>query len=287
MIMKTQGGLAMQTELNTQSGMTTKTLIPFLALTFGLTWGIAALLILFPDQIAAIFGEMSISNPLFILAVYSPGFAAVFLVLRQYKLKGLGSFFRRLALWRASWYWWLFLILGIPAIMYAGAALKGTISDPFPFSPWHQVFPALAIALFLGPIEEFGWRGLALPLLHRRFAPFWAGLILGVIWGVWHIPAFLIGGTPQSAWALAPYFAGIIAASIVFTALFNASRGSLLTAVLIHFQMNNPIWPDAQPWDNLLLATAAIIIVWLNRHTMFQRGSGITDILIPEQGDTA
>ena len=261
--------------------MKTKTLIPFLALSFGLTWGIAAILILFYDQVVAIFGEISLTNPLFILAVYSPGFAGVFLVWRHYGIKGLGSFFRRLTLWRASRYWWLFLILGIPAIMYAGAAVKGTISDPFPFSPWYQVLPALVIALFLGPIEEFGWRGLALPLLQRRFTPFWAGLILGVIWAVWHIPAFLIGGTPQSAWSFAPYFAGVIAASVILTALFNDSRGSLLTAVLIHFQMNNPIWPDAQPWDNLLLATAAVIIVWLNRRAMFHRGEGVTDVLMP------
>lgn len=261
--------------------MKTKTLIPFLALSFGLTWGIAAILILFYDQVVAIFGEISLTNPLFILAVYSPGFAGVFLVWRHYGIKGLGSFFRRLTLWRASRYWWLFLILGIPAIMYAGAAVKGTISDPFPFSPWYQVLPALVIALFLGPIEEFGWRGLALPLLQRRFTPFWAGLILGIIWAVWHIPAFLIGGTPQSAWSFAPYFAGVIAASVILTALFNDSRGSLLTAVLIHFQMNNPIWPDAQPWDNLLLATAAVIIVWLNRRAMFHRGEGVTDVLMP------
>ncbi len=265
--------------------MTTKTLISFLALTFGLTWGIAALYILFTDPLVAIFGEISIRNPLFILAVYSPGFAAVFLVWRQYGFKGLRSFFRRLTLWRASRYWWLFLILGIPAIMYAGAAIKGTFSNPFPFSPWYQVLSALAIASFLGPIEEFGWRGLALPLLQRRFAPIWAGLILGIIWAVWHIPAFLIGGTPQSAWSFAPYFAGVIASSIILTALFNDSRGSLLFAVLIHFQMNNPIWPDAQPWDNLLLAIAAVIIVWLNRRTMFQRGSGVTGILMPAQGD--
>jgi hypothetical protein len=275
----------MQTKLNTQSSMTTKTLIPFLVLTFGLTWGIAALFMLFTDQIIAIFGELSISNPLFILAVYSPGFASVFLVWRKYGIKGLGSFFRRLTLWRVSRWWWLFLILGIPAIMYIGAAVKGTISDPLPFSPWYQVLPALALALFLGPIEEFGWRGLALPLLQRRFTPFWAGLILGIIWAVWHIPAFLIGGTPQSAWSFAPYFAGVIAISVILTALFNDSRGSLLLAVLIHFQMNNPIWPDAQPWDNSLLACVAVAIVWFNRRAMFQRNSGITDILMPGQED--
>jgi membrane protease YdiL (CAAX protease family) len=273
----------MQTRLNEQSSMTKRTLILFLVLTFSLTWGIAALFMLFTDQIIAIFGELSISNPLFILAVYSPGFAGVFLVWRKYGLKGLGSFFRRLTLWRVSLWWWIFLMLGIPAIMYIGATAKGTISDPFPFSPWYQVLPALALALFLGPIEEFGWRGLALPLLQRKITPLWAGLILGIIWAVWHIPAFLIGGTPQSAWSFAPYFAGVVSSSVILTALFNDSRGSILLAILIHFQLNNPIWPDAQPWDNVLLVTAAIIIVWLKRRTMLQRGSGVTDILMPEQ----
>ncbi len=262
--------------------MKTKTLGPFLALTFGLSWGIAALLILFTDQIIAIFGEISLSNPLIILIVYSPGFAGVFLVWRHYGLQGLGSFFRRLMLWRAPIVWWLFLILGIPAIVYTGAALKGTISDPFSFSPWYQVFPALALALFLGPIEEFGWRGLALPLLQRRFAPFWAGLILGVIWALWHIPSFLMSGMPQSAWSAGPFFLGIIAISVILTPLFNAARGSLLIAVLYHFQMMNPIFPDAQPWDNFLFVTAAVIIVWLNRRKMFQRKDAVTAVLSDE-----
>ncbi len=260
----------------------TKTLVPFLALSFGLTWGIAALLIAFYDQIVAVVGEMSMTNPLFILAVYSPGFVGVFLVWRHYGLGGLGSFFRRLTLWRAPLLWWLFLILGIPVLFYAGAAIKGSISDPFPFSPWYQVLPAMAVALFIGPIEEFGWRGLALPLLQRRFAPFWAGLILGVIWGAWHIPAFLLSGTPQSAWSFGPYFIGVVAISVILTPMFNAARGSLLFAVLYHFQMMNPAWPDAQPWDNLMFAIAAVIIVLLNRHKMFQRDDRVTDVLKPE-----
>ena len=270
-----------------QTEMTIKTLKPFLIITFGLTWGLAALLLFFYDQIIAIFGEISMANPLYILAVYAPGFAGVFLVLRHYGLKGLGSFFRRLTLWHTSKWWWLFLILAIPAIMYLGAAVKGAAINSFPFSPWYQVIPALALALFLGPIEEFGWRGLALPLLQKRFAPFWAGLILGIIWMIWHIPGFLIGGTVQSGWAFAPFFVGGVAISLIMTALFNDSRGSLLLPFLLHFQLNNPIWPDAQPWDNFLLAAFAIIIVWLNRDRMFQRDAGITDILMPEKSNIA
>ena len=263
--------------------MKTKTLIPFLVITFGLTWGIAALLILFTDQISVIFGEIGTTNPLIILAVYSPGFAGVFLVWWHYRLKGLGSFFRRLTLWRMPLVWWLFLILGIPVVFYIGAAIKGTINDPFPFSPYYQALPALVLALFLGPIEEFGWRGLALPLMQRKLSQFWAGIILGVIWALWHIPSFFLSGMPQTAWAAGPYFLGIIALSVILTPMFNSARGSLLIAVLYHFNMMNPIWPDAQPWDSFIFTFVAIIIVWLNRRTMFKKGAGVTEVLMPEE----
>lgn len=261
----------------------TKTLLPFLALSFGLTWGLAAMFLLFTDQLTAIFGEASLSNPLVILAVYSPGIAGVLLVLWHSGFKGLGSFLRRLALWRAPVLWWLFLLLGIPAVVYTGAALKGSLSDPFPFSPWYQALPALATALVLGPIEEFGWRGLALPLLQRRFAPFWAGLILGIIWALWHIPSFMMSGMPQSSWSIGPYFLGIIAISVILTPFFNASGGSLLIAILYHFQMMNPIFPDAQPYDNLLFVALAVIVVLLNRRKMFQRDQGVTNVLMAEE----
>jgi len=263
--------------------MKTKTLIPFLALTFGFTWGIAALLIFFNDQVVAIFGEITSSNPLFILAVYSPGFVGIFLVWRHYGLKGLGSFFRRLTLWRMPRVWWLYLLLGIPALKYLGAALNGTIST-FPFSPWYLVFPALVHAFFLGTIEEFGWRGLAQPLLQRKMAPFWAGLTVGIIIAIWHIPAFMLGGGLQyGSWALVPFFAGVVAIYVILTPMFNSARGSLLIAYLYHFQMMNPIIPDGQPWENLIFAIAAVVIVVLNRRTMFKKGAGVTEVLMPER----
>ena len=265
----------------TPSAVSNRTLTLFLALTFGLTWGLGVLLVLFTDQIAAIFGEISLSNPVIIVMVYSPGFAGAGLVWWHYGLKGLARFFRRLTLWRAPLRWWLFLLIGIPAVVYTGAAIKGTIADPFPFSPWTQALPALAMALLLGPIEEFGWRGLALPLLQRKFAPLWAGLILGIIWAVWHLPSLLMSGMPQSSWSVVPFFLGIVAISVILTPFFNAARGSLLVAVLYHFQMMNPIFPDAQPWDNLLWVGIAVIVVWLNRRTMLKRGSGMTDVLMP------
>ena len=145
------------------------------------------------------------------------------------------------------------------------------------------IFSAGAL-LFPGTLEEFGWRGIALPLLQRKMAPFWAGLTLGVIHAVWHFPAFLIGGGLQyGSWSLVPYIGGVIALNIIITPLFNASRGSLLIAYLWHFQVMNPIFPDTQPWDNLVFGIAAVIIIILNRRTMFKKGSGVTEVLMPEQ----
>jgi membrane protease YdiL (CAAX protease family) len=263
-----------------RSEMGIKTLLSFLGLTFGLSWVPMALFMLFPDQLTPLFGEISTSNPFFLLAVYAPSLSGIFLIWRHYGLRGLGSFFRRLLICRAPGQWWLFLLLGIPVIVYIAAAIKGTSSDPLPFSSWYMVFPALVQSLLLGPVgEEFGWRGLALPLLQRRFSPFWSSLLLGVVWAIWHTPAFLVGGTPQSAWSFGPFFVGLIAITVILTPLFNASRGSLLIAILYHLQMMNPIFPDAQPWDNFLFAIAAVIIVFLNRHQMFQPGSGEKAVL--------
>ena len=62
--------------------------------------------------------------------------------------------------------------------------------------------------------------------------PVWAGLVTGVVWGLWHLPAFFLGGTPQSGWDFTPFFAGAVGASLIVTAMFNASRGGLLVAML-------------------------------------------------------
>lgn len=262
----------------------TRTLLAFVVLTFGLSWVPMALFMLFPDQLTPLFGEISTSNPFFLLAVYAPGLSGIFLVWRQYGWRGVGGFLRRLFLWRAPAAWWLFLLVGIPAIVYTGAAIKGTIDTPFPFSPWPLVFPALLQSLLLGPMgEEFGWRGLALPLLQRRFSPVWASLILGVVWAIWHAPAFLMSGTAQSAWAFGPFFLGLIAITVILTALFNASHGSLLIAIAYHLHIMNPIFPDAQPWDSYLFALAALVIVFLNRDEMFHRRASVTEVVALEE----
>lgn len=262
-----------------------KSLIPFLLMVFGICWGIFVLILLFKEPITSLLGEISGSHPLFILAVYSPAITALILIFFKAGGAGVKGFLSRFLLWRCSAGWYAFLLLGIPLIYIAGSLVKGNLfTDPFPFESFGAMISSMAFMLVLGPVEEFGWRGYALPLLQRRMAPFWAATVLGVIWGVWHLPAFLLSGTPQSAWSFTPFVTGALAVSIILTPMFNKFGGSILLAALFHFQLNNPLFPDAQPYDTIFFVLAAALIVWFNRHEMFDKSSGVTEVIPGESG---
>ncbi len=107
---------------------------------------------------------------------------------------------------------------------------------------WGRAPQILAVSLLLdpGPVgEEFGWRGFALPRLLQRFNPIVASLILGLIWGVWHLPAFLIPELPQSHFNFAAFLASTVALTIVITWLWLKSKGSLLVAIAAHLMTDH------------------------------------------------
>lgn len=253
---------------------------PFLLISFGLAWGILGLYILLPDLMGRMFGQLTGNHPLFFLAVYAPAIAAFILVARNGGFSGLQRFLGRALLWRCSMAWYAFLIIGVPLIFIGGSAIRGNLlTEPFPFASFKALLVGLALSAIKGPIEEFGWRGLALPLLQRKFAPVWAGLILGVIWGLWHFPAFLLSGTQQSEWSFTAFFAGCLAISVIVTALFNRSHGSILLSAFFHFQLMNPIFPDAQPYDTYLLIVVASLVVWWNRKGMFTKEGAVIEVI--------
>ncbi len=255
-------------------------IVPFLIITFGIAWTILGLYIFLPDKMTGIFGEITGDHPLFYLAVYAPAIAAFAIVLYKSGVGGLKLYLSRLFIWRSSLSWYAFLFLAIPMIFIVGSFIKGNLfADPFPFTSISAILLATFFAVIKGPVEELGWRGLALPLLQRKLAPIWAGLILGIIWGVWHLPAFLMSGTQQSEWLFAPFFLGCVALSIIVTPLFNQSHGSILLTAFFHFMLMNPIFPDAQPYDTYIIIVIAVIVVRVNRKTMFSKEDAITRVI--------
>lgn len=260
--------------------MTQLALIPFLLISFAIAWGIIGLYIFLSEPMIQLFGALSGAHPLFYVAVYAPAIAAIIAVLYTEGTSGLRRFISRLLLWRTSIGWYALMIIGIPLVFYAAAALQGRrFTDPLPFPSVPDYLMAAFLMAVKGPVEEIGWRGLALPLLQRRFSPLWASLILGIIWGIWHLPAFLLSGTPQSAWSFTPFFVGAVAISVIVTPMFNQSCGSILLPAFFHFQLINPLWPDAQPHDTYLFVVSAVLVVFFNRNTMFTREGAITEVI--------
>jgi len=257
-------------------------LIPYFSITFLLTWGIAGFYVFAPGIAVPLFGDLTGTHPLYFLATWSPAISALGLVLYRHGFAGLRRFLSRVLLWRAPIFWWALILVVVPVIYYVGASFKeGEYPALFPFASAQAFLLALLMFVFKGPIEEFGWRGVALPLLQRRMAPVWAGLVVGIVWAVWHTPAFLLSVSVYSTWSFAPFFFGTVAVSVILTPMFNRSGGSILLPALLHFQLINPLWPDAQPYDNWIMAALAVAVVWFNRASMFSRDKAITEV-IPE-----
>lgn len=264
-----------------QTDLNSRTLAGFYILTFAITWGVVGIYIIAPEGAVALFGEISGSHPFFFLATWAPALSAFLLILAKGGVSGLKAFLSRLLLWRATPAWMAFLFVGIPLVFMAGSLLKGgPLIAPMPPEGAGAMVAVLFMMLFLGPIEEFGWRGVAQPILQRHVAPLWAGVIIGAIWGIWHLPAFFLSNTVFASWNFFPFLMGNIAIAVIATPLFNASKGSLLLPMLFHWQLINPFWPDAQPFDTWILVVVAAAIVWWNRDSMFG-GKGAVKEVIP------
>ncbi|AZQ66610.1 CPBP family intramembrane metalloprotease [Silicimonas algicola] len=254
-------------------------LFPFLATTFLITWGLIGIYILAPETAAATLGEISGTHPFFFLATWAPAIAAFLVVASHGGASGIRSFLSRLVLWRCASGWAAFILILVPLVFVAGSLIKGgPVLAPMPPEGFGSMVALLFTMLLLGPIEEFGWRGVMQPLLQRHMAPLWAGLIIGATWGFWHLPAFFLSSTVYADWDFLPFFIGNVALAVLVTPIFNSARGSLLWPMLFHWQLINPFWPDAQPWDTGLFAVVALLVVWWNRSTMFSRETAVTEV---------
>jgi membrane protease YdiL (CAAX protease family) len=119
------------------------------------------------------------------------------------------------------------------------------IGDATPGKPWNTL---LAILTFAGvPIgaalalgEEFGWRGYLLPKL-LPLGEVKAAIIVGLIWGPWHLPVLIAGlnypGGRVIA-VLAVFFLSAMLLSLLHTRFYVASCYSLIAVSLLHGSLN-------------------------------------------------
>lgn len=246
----------------------------YLAITFGITWSVAVAAIGFPDWFRATFGILSEHSPIFYAAVWAPNVAAIVLTLTRGKSGALTALFAALFRWRVPVLWWLIALLFYPALVLIAQLISLALHQPAaPLTAWQLVLPAAFSlpALLLGPLgEELGWRGYLLPRFIARFDPATAGLAVGFIWMVWHIPAFLVSGLPQSGMSFGVFFAGGIALSVFMTWIYVHTRASILLAGVVFHTVVNACGALGQmtPAQGAVLAIAALLLIAITGRTL-------------------
>jgi len=181
---------------------------------------------------------------------------------------GLKELFGRLGRAHAPLMWYAVVLLLIPALRLAAAgipALLGLATITVAFSGF-TVLGGLGAAL----LEELGWRGFALPRMQARRPAFTASLLLGALWGAWHLPVQIAQGLPLTAAGLIPFLFSLLmltALAVLFTWVYNNTNSSLFLMILLHavaYTTGSAIQPSNWIGSALLLiltwATVTLIV---------------------------
>ncbi len=158
------------------------------------------------------------------------------------------SLLKRYLQWQVGWQWYLVAFGLMPTLSITGVYLYAALTHVVPdFSTImaYKIFgesanlPLFVLPFFLVDLisngEEIGWRGYALPRLQANYNALISTLILGVVWGLWHLPKFL---SHFDLVAFAWFMLHTLAFAIILTWLYNNTRGSLLLVSICHAAIN-------------------------------------------------
>lgn len=241
-------------------------LVFFFVLAFAFTWS------RWLPEAAAGRGWLNVDIPfwLVLLAGYGPLLAALLVTALTDGWPGIKDLGARLVRWRVAPRVYLIILL-LPVFMQSVGILLHSLVTGRPIvlapdrQPWIELlsfFPLLFLG-FDGIGEEVGWRGFALPRLLARHSPLIASLILGIIWGVWHLAYALAPGGFLSETPFYYVVANTIGLSILHTWIFAQARGSIFTAILFH------------AWNNTL---SLFLANWLPITS--QPGANLSNLLV-------
>lgn len=221
------------------------------------------------------------------LSAYGPLLAAIVVTAMTAGVEGLRKLGRGYTIDRAR-LGWLALCAFLPFGLFGLAVLVARLIN----GVWPDVLaigqvnflPDLGLAAWLmwivtsGIGEETGWRGFALPRLQTRHNALIATLLLWLVWALWHLPGFFYLPSYKSIGLVGfPGFAfSLLAGAILFTWLYNSSRGSLLAVALFHGGFN---FVTASPASTGLVAmligigvtVAAVLVVVVYKPTNLAR----------------
>jgi len=169
------------------------------------------------------------------------------------------------------WGWYLVILIpfGVALMALAVQRMLGWKTDLGDIAS--RIPLALAWPLFSSLGEELGWRGFALPRLQARRSALVSTLLLGLIWGLWHLPPDWIAMRHYGPLFLL-YFvlagpALLTGEALLMTWVFNNTRGNVLLGVLFHYGITSSailLGPlDLSPVENVNSTLVNVFVYWV------------------------
>ncbi|MCF7927138.1 MAG: CPBP family intramembrane metalloprotease [Candidatus Izimaplasma sp.] len=235
----------------------------YLFLTFTLTYLSHGLLAFLSSQNYIEFQSI-IGQLLFILGGSSPTIFAIIFIVRHPDGSKIKAFKRRLFSYRHSFFIWG-VAIGTPILLAGSYQLLRMVFTKHEFDssvPFYFYIFILCSSIIFGGIEEIGWRGFLQEEVIKQKRLISTGVIIGVIWGFWHIPLFFIEEVSHSDFAFLPFMLGAIMFSTFLTWLY-AKTDSLLLVILFHASINASATIGLRFIFNHSLLTYTIILVFI------------------------
>ena len=91
----------------------------------------------------------------------------------------------------------------------------------------------IQLIFFGGGHEELGWRGILQPLLDKKYTYWQSNLIVGSIWGIWHLPLWFIVGESHQGFPFILFFIYTLFLSFALGLLYRQTQ-SVGYCILFH-----------------------------------------------------
>ena len=237
----------------------------------------------------AIFVSEEAGSALMLIGLFAPAIVSTVFVLvsgsdelkRDFRNKITGFYKLR---WKnvflAIFVFTLIVVVSILAsLLFGQPASQFSFTDSFSFTGV-GIWTAFATITLASIIEEIGWKGYCEDSLGEYMNWFWASLIFGVLWSLWHLPLIFIEGTYQAGLMANPmyainFFISVIPCGYIITWVYLASDRSILACVIFHLYANFvqekiAMTQATKCIETAVFIVAAIIIVLCNRKMFFE-----------------
>ncbi len=227
--------------------------LSYFLLTFTISWG-AILILIALNGMPTTVEEAQAQLPVAIMGMLlGPAFSGLLLIGLVNGRAGYRDLWSRLCKWRVGLGWYAIALLLAPLVFVVAHFILSLFS-PIYLPGFITAADSSALimlgvmsAIMVGICEELGWFGFAIPVMRRRYSALATGLIVGVIWGAWHIMGNDIwairtysGEIPMLLYAILSGISFLIGQLPPFRILMvwvYERTGSLLLMMLMHFSL--------------------------------------------------